>query len=116
MQNIVHIVGTGTIGEPLIGLFTDFREKLGFDEVTVHKRTPLSSDRSKLAHLMSRGAKLAADVFARTYHEVFGLPTVVLRMCNLFGPSDFNIGYRLIPRAMHSLYGGPQPTAPTPLK
>lgn len=58
------------------------------------------------------GAKLAADVFARTYHEVFGLPTVVLRMCNLFGPSDFNIGYRLIPRAMHSLYGGQQPKGP----
>jgi nucleoside-diphosphate-sugar epimerase len=58
------------------------------------------------------GAKLAADVFARTYHEVFGLPTVVLRMCNLFGPSDFNTGYRLIPRAMHSLYGAAQPKGP----
>jgi glyceraldehyde-3-phosphate dehydrogenase (NAD(P)) len=61
MKRIVHIVGTGTIGEPLIGLFTDFREKMGIDEVTFHKRTPLLSDRSKLAHLMSRGAKLAAD-------------------------------------------------------
>lgn len=58
------------------------------------------------------GAKLAADVFARTYHEVFGLPTVVLRMCNLFGPSDFNIGYRLIPRAMKNLYGAAQPVGP----
>lgn len=58
------------------------------------------------------GAKLAADVFARTYHEVFGIPTVVLRMCNLFGPNDFNIGYRLIPRAMRSLYGAPHPTGP----
>ncbi len=58
------------------------------------------------------GAKLAADVFARTYHEVFGLPTVVLRMCNLFGPSDFNTGYRLIPRAMRNLFEAPQPIAP----
>jgi len=33
-------VGTGTIGEPLIGLFTDFREKMGIDEVTFQKRTP----------------------------------------------------------------------------
>ena len=72
MQNIVHIVGTGTIGEPLIGLFTDFREKLGFDEVTFHKRTPLSSDRSKLAHLMSRGAKLAADSDQRAAFEKLG--------------------------------------------
>jgi len=61
MKRIVHIVGTGTIGEPLIGLFTDFRDRMGIDEVTFHKRTPLLSDRSKLAHLMSRGAKLAVD-------------------------------------------------------
>ena len=41
MKNIVHIVGTGTIGEPLIGLFTDFKQHLGIDEVTFHKRTPM---------------------------------------------------------------------------
>ncbi len=57
-------------------------------------------------------AKLAADVFARTYHDVFDLPTVTLRMCNLFGPHDYNIAYRLVPRAMHSIYGGEQPQAP----
>jgi glyceraldehyde-3-phosphate dehydrogenase (NAD(P)) len=61
MSRIVHIVGTGTIGEPLIGLFTDFAGKMGIDEVTFHKRTPLRSDRAKLEHLMARGAKLAAD-------------------------------------------------------
>jgi nucleoside-diphosphate-sugar epimerase len=58
------------------------------------------------------GAKLAADVFARTYHEIFGLPTVVLRMCNIFGPYDFNTNYRLIPRAMRSLYGAAEPKGP----
>ncbi len=58
------------------------------------------------------GAKLAADVFARTYSDVFGLPNVVLRMCNIFGPYDFNTGYRLIPKAMRSLYAGTRPTAP----
>ncbi|MEY4576095.1 MAG: hypothetical protein RL701_798 [Pseudomonadota bacterium] len=58
------------------------------------------------------GAKLAADVFARTYHEVFGLPTVVLRMCNIFGPYDFNTGYRLVPRAMRNLYAEAQPKGP----
>lgn len=61
---------------------------------------------------MYDGAKLAADVFARTYHEIFGLPTVVLRMCNIFGPGDFNTQYRLIPRAMKSLYGEPEPKGP----
>jgi len=71
-NNIVHIVGTGTIGEPLIGLFTDFREKLGVDEVTFHKRTPLGSDRSKISHLLSRGAKLATDSDQRDAFEKLG--------------------------------------------
>src|ERR1700680_3891863 len=61
IKTIVHIVGTGTIGEPLLGLFTDFRDKMGIDEVTFHKRTPLLSDRAKLNHLMARGAHLAVD-------------------------------------------------------
>jgi glyceraldehyde-3-phosphate dehydrogenase type II len=71
-RNIVHIVGTGTIGEPLIGLFTDFRDRLGIDEVTFHKRTPLASDRSKIKHLMERGAKLATEDDQRDAFEKMG--------------------------------------------
>ena len=33
-KNIVHVVGTGTIGEPLIGLLANFREAFGIDEIT----------------------------------------------------------------------------------
>lgn len=72
MKKIVHIVGTGTIGEPLIGLFTDFHERMGIDEVTFHKRTPLESDRSKLKHLMARGARLAVDDSVRQDFEDLG--------------------------------------------
>ncbi len=72
MKKVVHIVGTGTIGEPLIGLFTDFCDRLGFDEVTFHKRTPLASDRSKLNHLMARGAKLAVDADQKAAFEALG--------------------------------------------
>ena len=57
----VHIVGTGKIGEPLIGLFCDFKEELGIDEVSFHKRSPLTYDRSKVQDLISRGAKLVVD-------------------------------------------------------
>ena len=32
-KRIVHVVGTGTIGEPLIGLLAIFRRELGIDEV-----------------------------------------------------------------------------------
>ena len=72
MKKIVHVVGTGTIGEPLIGLFTDFRSRMGIDEVTFHKRTPLQSDKAKLDHLMARGAKLAVDPEVRDDFEKLG--------------------------------------------
>jgi len=60
-KKIVHIVGTGTIGEPLIGLFTDFSRHLEIDELTFHKRTPMMTEKAKVQHLISRGAKLAVD-------------------------------------------------------
>src|SRR5215210_7957148 len=74
-KNIVHVVGTGTIGEPLIGLYTDFKEKWGIDEVTFHKRTPAANDHATVEHLINRGAKLVADEgardeFARLGHRV----------------------------------------------
>jgi len=61
-RKIVHVVGTGTIGEPLIGLLSDYREQLGIDEVTFHKNTPLTSDRSKVKNLIKRGARLAVTL------------------------------------------------------
>ena len=39
-RKVVHVVGTGTIGEPLIGLLCDFKEDLGIDEVSFHKNPP----------------------------------------------------------------------------
>lgn len=59
--NIVHVVGTGTIGEPLVGILADLRTELGIDEVTFAKRTPLLEDRSKVFSLMKRGANLVAE-------------------------------------------------------
>jgi glyceraldehyde-3-phosphate dehydrogenase type II len=72
MKKIVHVVGTGTIGEPVLGLFADFKDKMGIDEVTFHKRTPLASDRAKLNHLIARGAKLAVDEDVRSEFEKLG--------------------------------------------
>ena len=60
-RSIVHVIGTGTIGEPLIGLLCSLREPLGIEEVTFHKRTPLRTDRSKVRNLLRRGAKLCVD-------------------------------------------------------
>ena len=60
-RKIVHVVGTGTIGEPLIGLLTDYKSQLGIDEITFHKNTPLMGDRSKVFDLQRRGAGLAVN-------------------------------------------------------
>ena len=60
-NSVVHVIGTGTIGEPLIGLLASLRKPLGIEEVTFHKRTPLLTDRSKVVSLIKKGAKLCVD-------------------------------------------------------
>ena len=60
-RKIVHVIGTGTIGEPLIGLLSDYRDQLGIDEVTFHKNSALRRDRSKVSDLLRRGPRLSVD-------------------------------------------------------
>ena len=60
-RKIIHVIGTGTIGEPLIGLLTDYRDKLGIDEITFHKNSALLGDYTKVLDLQHRGARLAVD-------------------------------------------------------
>jgi len=57
----VLIVGTGTIGEPLIGLLSDLKEQLCLDSVMFHKRTPLVDEVAKVNSLINRGAGLVVD-------------------------------------------------------
>ncbi len=79
-KGVVHVVGTGTIGEPLIGLLSSFKGQAGFDEVTFHKRSPVSRDVPKLKALLSRGAKLAVDEDRVKAFEDLGLsPSMVHR-------------------------------------
>jgi glyceraldehyde-3-phosphate dehydrogenase (NAD(P)) len=59
--NTVHVVGTGTIGEPLIGILAEMHKTLGIDEVTFAKRQARLNDRSKVFSLMKRGANFAAE-------------------------------------------------------
>lgn len=73
-KKIVHVVGTGTIGEPLIGLLTHFQKELGIDEVTFHKHSV--SDRPKVKALVNRGAKLAVDADKMEAFKEAGMPAV----------------------------------------
>jgi len=77
VSKVVHVVGTGTIGEPLIGLLVDHREAFGIDEVTFHKRTPTAEERAKVRDLVRRGALLAVDGGQQPAFEALGLsPTL----------------------------------------
>jgi glyceraldehyde-3-phosphate dehydrogenase (NAD(P)) len=58
---IVHVVGTGTIGEPLVGLLCDAKDDLGIDEVTFYKHSPTLEDRPKIKGMLNRGANLAVS-------------------------------------------------------
>lgn len=58
---IVHIVGTGTIGEPLIGLLCKFKQELNIDEITFNKHTARQADAPMLRQLTAKGAVLAAS-------------------------------------------------------
>lgn len=71
-MNIVHVVGTGTIGEPLIGLLADDKTHFGIDEVTFHKRTPLAAEKAKVEDLVRRGAVLAVDDDRKSRFEELG--------------------------------------------
>jgi glyceraldehyde-3-phosphate dehydrogenase (NAD(P)) len=71
-KRIVHIIGTGTIGEPLIGLFSHFKDAWGIDEVTFHKRTPLSDEQGKIDDMLRRGALLATDEGRKAAFEELG--------------------------------------------
>ena len=71
--NIVHVVGTGTIGEPLIGLLCDAQDELGIDEVTFYKHSPVLTDRPKVRGLIKRGANLAVEESKVTEFQELGL-------------------------------------------
>jgi glyceraldehyde-3-phosphate dehydrogenase (NAD(P)) len=69
----IHVIGTGTIGEPLIGILVSHAKHFGLEEVTFHKRTPLKTDRSKVKDLLTRGAKLAVDDDRLRDFKAFGI-------------------------------------------
>jgi len=77
-KGVVHVVGTGTIGEPLIGLLCSFKDQAGFSEVTFHKRSPIPRDVPKIKALIARGAKLTVDEDKVGAFEALGLKPVML--------------------------------------
>ena len=71
MKKNILIIGTGTIGEPLIGLLSDFKNKLNID-VYFNKRTPLADEVAKVESLIKRGAKLVTSPIRKKKFENMG--------------------------------------------
>lgn len=74
-SKIVLVIGTGTIGEPLIGLLARLRGTVGLDKVLFHKRTPLDYEVAKVNSLIDQGAELVVnenqiDNFKELGHDV----------------------------------------------
>ena len=78
-KRVVHVVGTGTLGEPLISLLLNLQRDLEFDELTFHKNRPLLDDRVKILTLMRRGAKLTVEADKVAEFEKLGLPPTYTR-------------------------------------
>jgi glyceraldehyde-3-phosphate dehydrogenase (NAD(P)) len=79
-RNSVLVIGTGTIGEPLIGLLATRKEKLGLDEVMFYKHSPRLDDRSKIVNLEKKGAVLAADADRHDEFKKLGIKPTYSKM------------------------------------
>ena len=84
----VLIVGTGTIGEPLIGMLARLKKKLDLGDVYFHKRTPLLDEVPKVKSLLGQGAKLVVDNnrkkdFQSIGLEVTGIFSEVIKNCKV---------------------------------
>src|SRR5438093_12372056 len=75
-KRTIHVVGTGTIGEPLLGLLLHTQRALEVDEITFHKHSPRLGDHAKITRLMRRGARLAVDADKRPDVDKLGLQPV----------------------------------------
>ena len=61
-----------------------------------HKKLPYWEEMPLMANHPYDVSKSCADLIARTYAHTYGLPVVITRCGNIFGPGDFNFS-RIIP-------------------
>jgi glyceraldehyde-3-phosphate dehydrogenase (NAD(P)) len=72
-KRVIHVVGTGTLGEPVISLLLNLQQDLEIDEVTFHKNRPLLNDRMKIIDLIRRGARLVVEADKIADFEKLGM-------------------------------------------
>ena len=78
-KRIIHVVGTGTLGEPVISLLLNLKDDLEVDEITFHKNRPLLNDRVKIIRLIEKGAKLVVEEEKMPAFEKLGMQPTYAR-------------------------------------
>jgi glyceraldehyde-3-phosphate dehydrogenase type II len=78
-KRIIHVVGTGTLGEPVISLLLNLQKELDVDEITFHKNRPLRHDSMKIKSLIRRGAKLVVEEERVADFEKLGMQPTYIR-------------------------------------
>ena len=76
MSKNVMVIGTGTIGEPLIGLLAEHKDALGLDNIIFFKRTPLSDEKGKVEALLRKGAKIVSTSDALSDFKQLGFTDI----------------------------------------
>ena len=76
MSKNVMVIGTGTIGEPLIGLLAEHKDALGLDNVVFFKRTPLSDEKGKVEALLRKGANIVSTSDALSDFKKLGFTDI----------------------------------------
>ncbi len=56
------------------------------------EKVPMTEDHPTWPHTVYGGAKLAGEAYTRAYHRTYGLPTVVVRPFNAYGPRSHHEG------------------------
>ena len=56
------------------------------------ERVPMDEDHPTWPHTVYGGSKLAGEAYTRAYHVTYGMPTVVIRPFNAFGPRSHHEG------------------------
>ena len=78
-KKAIHVVGTGTLGEPLISLLLKLQPDFEVDEITFHKNSPRPGDRVRIKNLMRLGGKLAVEADKMSEFEKIGLQPTYTR-------------------------------------
>ncbi len=74
----------------------------------IHKVLPYKETHALQPEYPYDVSKACTDLIARSYYKIFGLPVVITRFANIYGPGDINFS-RIVPDTIRSVVQGKDP-------